>query len=79
MVTDPTEELELLPLVDMIEIWQLQCFGHIMRMREDRYPKEIFGMKCEGRRLRVEWEDNTREATGRRGQHTGDGLKPITL
>lgn len=65
-------ELEVEPLVERVELKQLQWYGHMVRMSGTRWTKKVFGMRCEGRRPRgrprTVWEDNVREAARRRGK-----------
>lgn len=66
------DDLELAPLVEDIKIKQLQWYGHLVRMSNERYPKKIFEMRCDGRRdrgrPRRKWEDNIYESAREKGQ-----------
>jgi hypothetical protein len=55
------EELKQKPLVDKIKKRELQWYGHVIRMAEERKPRQILGARPtekRGRgRPRKTWED----------------------
>ena len=59
-------------LIDGIERRKLRWYGHLVRMAEDRKPRQILearieGMRGRGRPRKV-WMDDIKEADGRRGK-----------
>jgi hypothetical protein len=64
-------QLQVEPLQERIERTQLRWFGHVCRMDDQRYPKQAFEARPEGRkktgRPRVKWEENVRRGLQERG------------
>jgi hypothetical protein len=55
-------------LIDGIEKRKLRWYGHVVRMAEDRKPRQILeGKRGRGRPRKV-WIDDIKEAAGRRGK-----------
>jgi hypothetical protein len=59
-------------LIDRIERRKLRWYGHLVRMAEDRKPRQILEARIEGkigrRRQRKVWMDDIKEAAGRRAK-----------
>lgn len=66
------DELDLRPLVDEIEEKQLNWYGHLVRMRNERIPKKMLEMRPDGKRARgrprIQWEENIRRMAETRGK-----------
>jgi hypothetical protein len=59
-------------LIGGIERRKLKWCGHLVRMAEDRKPRQILEARMEGKRRRGRprkmWMDNIKEAGGKRGK-----------
>jgi hypothetical protein len=66
------EQLKQESLIDGIERRKLRWYGHLVRMAEDRKPRQILEARIEGKRGRGRprkvWMDDIKEAAGRRGK-----------
>jgi hypothetical protein len=66
------EELEQKPSVEQIKKRHLQWYGHVMRMAEERKPRQILGARPIGKRgrgrPRKTWEDVIEELGRRKGK-----------
>jgi hypothetical protein len=66
------EQLKQESLIDGIETRMLRWYGHLVRMEEDRKPRQILEARIEGKRGRGKprkvWMDDIKEAAGRRGK-----------
>jgi hypothetical protein len=64
------EQLKQESLIYGIEKIKLRWYGHLVRMAEDRNPRQILEARKEGKRGRGRprkvWMDDIKEATGRR-------------
>ena len=58
-------------LLDDIKTKQLQWYGHVQRMGEERLPKEVMKWRPPGRRKRgvtkLTWAEGIRELKGEKG------------
>jgi hypothetical protein len=58
--------------IDGIERRKLRWYGHLVRMAEDRTPRQILQARIEGKRgtdrTRKVWMDDIKEAAGRMGK-----------
>ncbi|KAJ4439765.1 hypothetical protein ANN_07893 [Periplaneta americana] len=65
-------ELQQAPVVEQIERKQLNWFGHLVRMGDERKVKEVFESRVEGKRRRgrprIEWEQYVNDMVRRRGK-----------
>lgn len=65
-------ELQQAPVVEQIERKQLNWFGHLVRMGDERKVKEVFESRVEGKRRRgrprIEWEQYVNDVVRRRGK-----------
>ncbi|KAJ4444491.1 hypothetical protein ANN_06283 [Periplaneta americana] len=63
-------------VLNRIENKSLKWFGHLMRMGEDRWPKQIYQWKPPGRRrkgrLKRTWDNEVMEVMHKRGLRTED-------
>ncbi|PSN41472.1 hypothetical protein C0J52_27683 [Blattella germanica] len=63
-------------LTEYIKTAQLRWFGHVIRMREDRLPKNIFEWHPMGRRKRgrsnITWTEGILKTMRERGLQEGD-------
>lgn len=75
------EVLEIEALTDLVEKKQLQWYGHLTRMNNERNPKKIYNMKCEGRRgkgrPRMKWEENIKTAAAKRNINQIGNLRDL--
>jgi hypothetical protein len=64
------EQLKQESLIDEIERRKLRWYGHLVRMAEERKPRQILEARIEGKRGRPikVWMDDVNEAAGRRGK-----------
>jgi hypothetical protein len=66
-----TEQLKQENFTDGIERRKLRWYGHLVRMAEDRKPRQILQARIEGKRERGRprkvWMNDIKETDGRRG------------
>jgi hypothetical protein len=66
------EQVKQESLIDGIERRKPRCYGHLVRMAEDRKPRQILKARIEGKRGRGRprkvWMNDIKEAAVRRGK-----------
>ena len=61
------QKIGVMSVLDLIEEWKMRWYGHVMRMENWKYPKQMLEWVPTGRRPRTRWIEGVEETLERRG------------